>query len=321
MKRKFFKYIFFVFCSIYVNNLIAQDPVFSQVQNTISVFNPALTAAGIHKGIVRFKFRDANGGKGTVLNNATFLNFERKFKKDLAQDYFALGGSFLSERIGSGLMVQNSATLSGAYYNAFNEDGNNGLSVGMSITYGNKMLDMSQVKTQDMFGSFGFPSSTSADPAASNFKLNYVYLNAGIGYDFILSEDDLFHIGAAMFRINRPKDSKFGNSKMDSRWVLESKYKKFINDGESIEFLANHQQITKSSITTIGAMYNKLLLDDAHQIEFGLFHRINYAIIPYIGIGINKAKFGLSYDVTMAKQKSLLNSMPTIELTCSWSLN
>ncbi|MBP6000282.1 MAG: type IX secretion system membrane protein PorP/SprF [Sediminibacterium sp.] len=319
--RNFYTYILVCFCFLQMNQALAQDPIFSQVQNSASVFNPALTGAGVQKRVVRFKYRDANGGKGAVLNSVAFFNMEQKIKMASGNDYFALGANVLSEKIGGGLLVQNSATLSGAYYNAMNEDGNNGLSAGLSITYGNKMLDMAQVKTQDMFGSFGFPSTTSLDPAAANYKMNYLYLNAGIGYNFKLGENDLVHLGTALFRVNRPKDSKNGNSKIDSKLVFESKYKKLINDDESIELIANHQVIANASITTVGAMYSKLLLDDAHLIELGLLHRVNYAIIPYVGIGINKAKFGLSYDVTMTQYKNLLNSMPTIELTFSWDLN
>lgn len=319
--KKTFKYIFIACFVLQMNYVLAQDPIFSQVQNTASIFNPALTAAGFQKGFIRFKYRDANSGKGAVLNTVTFFNMEQKFKMRAGQDYFAIGGNVLSEKIGGGLLSQNSATISGAYYNAMNEDGNNGLSVGLSVTYGNKMLDMSMVKTQDMFGSFGFPSTTSLDPAAVSYKMNYLYLNAGIGYNFKLSDNDLFHIGSALFRVNRPKDAKIGNSKMDSKLVIESKYKKFINNDESLELIANHQLIAKNSITTVGAMYSKLLVDDVHLVELGLLHRVNYAIIPYVGIGINKAKFGLSYDVTMTQYKNLLNSMPTIELTLSWNLN
>lgn len=319
--KNLFKYISLIFCVLSFNDAVAQDPIFSQIQNTPSLFNPALTAAGVQKGVVRFKYRDANGGKSAVLNSVAFLNMEQKFQTQSEHDYVAIGGSFLSEKIGGGLLVQNLATISGAYYNAFNDEGTNGLSAGMSLTYGNKMLDMSQVKTQDMFGSFGFPAATSADPAAANFKMNYVYFNAGVGLNIQLGENDLFHIGTAMFKVNRPKDAKNGNSKMDSKYVLESKYKKFITNDASLELIANHQIIAKTSITTVGGMYSKLLVDDAHLVELGLLHRINYAIIPYVGIGINKAKFGLSYDVTLAKQKNLLNSMPTIELTFSWSLN
>lgn len=319
--RNFYTYILVCFCFLQMNQALAQDPIFSQVQNSASVFNPALTGAGVQKRVVRFKYRDANGGKGAVLNSVAFFNMEQKIKMASGNDYFALGANVLSEKIGGGLLVQNSATLSGAYYNAMNEDGNNGLSAGLSITYGNKMLDMAQVKTQDMFGSFGFPSTTSLDPAAANYKSSYLYLNAGVGYNFKLNNNNLFHVGAALFRVNRPKDSKNGNSKMDSKLVFESKYKKLINDDESVELIANHQMIANASITTVGAMYSKLLVDDVHLIELGLLHRVNYAIIPYVGIGINKAKFGLSYDVTMTQYKNMLNSMPTIELTFSWDLN
>ncbi|MFM1972826.1 MAG: hypothetical protein RL185_1508 [Bacteroidota bacterium] len=319
--RNFYTYILVCFCFLQMNQALAQDPIFSQVQNSASVFNPALTGAGVQKRVVRFKYRDANGGKGAVLNSVAFFNMEQKIKMASGNDYFALGANVLSEKIGGGLLVQNSTTLSGAYYNAMNEDGNNGLSAGLSITYGNKMLDMAQVKTQDMFGSFGFPSTTSLDPAAANYKSSYLYLNAGVGYNFKLNNNNLFHVGAALFRVNRPKDSKNGNSKMDSKLVFESKYKKLINDDESVELIANHQMIANASITTVGAMYSKLLVDDVHLIELGLLHRVNYAIIPYVGIGINKAKFGLSYDVTMTQYKNMLNSMPTIELTFSWDLN
>ena len=318
--RNFYTYILVCFCFLQMNQALAQDPIFSQVQNSASVFNPALTGAGVQNRVVRFKYRDANGGKGAVLNSVAFFNMEQKIKMASGNDYFALGANVLSEKIGGGLLVQNSTTLSGAYYNAMNEDGNNGLSAGLSITYGNKMLDMAQVKTQDMFGSFGFPSTTSLDPAAANYKSSYLYLNAGVGYNFKLNNNNLFHVGAALFRVNRPKDSKNGNSKMDSKLVFESKYKKLINDDESVELIANHQMIANASITTVGAMYSKLLVDDVHLIELGLLHRVNYAIIPYVGIGINKAKFGLSYDVTMTQYKNMLNSMPTIELTFSWDL-
>ncbi len=317
--KKVIKKILIVLCLFGFIKSNAQDPIFSQIQNTLFTVNPALTGARALNNIIGINYRNLNIGNGTIINSTTAANYEHKFKKSTGNDYFAVGGNFISEQIGSGLLKKNSTTLSGAYYNSFSDDGASGLSLGLSLTYGNRLLDLEKVKTQDMFGSFGFLAATSTDPAAFDYSMNYFYTNVGIGYDVRLNEKDKFHIGAAIFKANRPRDSKSGEAKVAPRYAVESFYKKQINNEEELELIANHQILESNSITTVGVLYKKLLVDKEHLLELGLFNRVNDAIIPYVGMSLNNAKLGVSYDASISKHKNALSAQSSIELGFVWT--
>ena len=65
--------------------------------------------------------------------------------------------------------------------------------------------------------------------------------------------------------------------------------------------------------------YGKLLFDNEHLIEVGVLDRVNDAIIPCVGFGINNLKFGISYDVVTNKSYTIYNAQSTGELSFVWN--
>lgn len=264
---------------------------------------------------------------GTSMFKTTALSYERKLIKanSTSKDYFTVGGLFLSEKMGNGLLTQSFGNITTSYFNALNEEGTTGISAGLSLTYGNRMLDMDKARTQDMFGSYGFTNTGyTNDPSLANINVNYTYVNAGIGYDAKISEKDQFHIGGAMYRVSKPKETKVGNTNLDPRYVLESRYTKQLNKNESLELVGASQWMSARNFTTVGLKYGKLLADNEHLVELGVLNRINDAVIPYLGFGINNGgsnlKLGLSYDIVVtSKQRTIYNAQSTAELSFVWS--
>jgi type IX secretion system PorP/SprF family membrane protein len=303
----------------------AQDPIYSQFYSSPLSLNPALAGSNLKlNNRVSVNYRNLLSANGISMFKTTAISYEHKFKKAGTNDYFSVGGLFLSDKMGNGLLSQSYGNITTSYFNALNEDGTTGISAGLSLTYGNRMLDLDKARTQDMFGSYGFSNTGSSnDPSLANINVNYLYANAGLGYDARISENDKFHIGAAMYRVSKPKETKLGSTNLDPRYVVESCYKKQVNKNESLELVGASQWMSTRNFTTVGLKYGKQLADNDHLIELGVLNRINDAVIPYLGFGINNGgselKLGLSYDIVTSKERTIYNAQSTAELSFVWS--
>lgn len=309
------------------NNAIAQDPIYAQFYSSPLSLNPALAGSNSKQNNrVSVNYRNLLSPNGSSMFKTTALSYERKLIKanSTSKDYFTIGGLFLSEKMGNGLLTQSFGNITTSYFNALNEEGTTGISAGLSLTYGNRMLDMDKARTQDMFGSYGFTNiGSTLDPSLANVNTNYTYANAGVGYDAKISSKDQFHIGAAMYRVSKPKETKVGSTNLDPRYVLESRYTKQLNQNEAIELVGATQWMSARNFTTVGVKYAKQLSDNDHLVELGVLNRINDAVIPYLGFGINNGnnnlKLGLSYDIVTSKVRTIYNAQSTAELSFVWS--
>jgi type IX secretion system PorP/SprF family membrane protein len=308
-------------------NAKAQDPINAQYFTSPLSLNPALAGSKLNlNNRVSLNYRNLLSNGGISLFKTTSLSYERKLTKSdsFNKDYFAIGGMFYSEKMGNGLLTQNFGNFTTSYFNSLNDDGSSGVSAGISVSYGNRMLDIDKAKTQDMFSSFGFsnPGGT-MDPSLSNINVSYIYANAGVGYDAKITEKAQWHFGAAMYRASRPKETKLGNSKLDPRYVLESNLTQQLTSTESLEFLGTSQWMSSKNFTTLGVKYAKAL-DVQHLLEFGVLNRIRDAVIPYVGLGLNNGennlKFGLSFEIVTSKLRTIYNAQSTAELSFIWTL-
>jgi type IX secretion system PorP/SprF family membrane protein len=310
---------------VLTNTANAQDPIYSQFYSSPLSLNPALAGSNLKQNNrVAVNYRNLLSPNGTSMFKTTAMSYERKLIKGNNKDFFTIGGLFLSEKMGNGLLTQSFGNITTSYFNALNEDGTTGISAGLSLTYGNRMLDIFKARTQDMFGSYGFTNIGSTnDPSVSNINVNYTYVNAGVGYDARVSSKDQFHIGAAMYRVSKPKETKVGGTNLDPRYVVESRYTKQVNNNESLELVGATQWLSARNFTTVGVKYGKQLPDNDHLVEVGVLSRINDAVIPYLGFGItngtNNLKFGLSYDIVTSKVRTIYNAQSTAELSFVWS--
>ena len=308
------------------NKVYAQDPIFGQFNTSTLTLNPALAGtASKSNNRVAVNYRNLLSPNGVSMYKTTAVSYERKLLKGSAdsassKDYFSIGGLFLSEKMGNGLLSQSFTNFTTSYFNALNADGTTGISAGLSVTYGNRMLDFDKAKTQDMFGSYGFTQTGSTlDPSLSNVNVNYLYMNAGLGYDVAIGKKDAFHIGTAMYRVSKPKETRNGSTNLDPRFVIETKYSKELSSSASLELIGTTQWMSDRNFTTVGAKYAKLLADKENAIEIGLLNRVNDAIIPYFGFGAGNLKLGLSYDIVISKVRTIYNAQSTAELSFVWA--
>ena len=78
----------------------------------------------------------------------------------------------------------------------------------------------------------------------------------------------------------------------------------------------------KASDITIGGAYGIQIGEDKRQeVDFGLWHRVKDALIPYIGYQLAGFQFGLSYDYTVSKIKTAGQVRNGYELTLIYTGN
>lgn len=140
--------------------------------------------------------------------------------------------------------------------------------------------------------------------------------NAGVLYNY-KHDYDAFFGGIALYNTFRHNESADLNSfKTPMRISVLSGGHLAIGYDQTLYASINYMNQAKASEITIGAAYGyQLGADKIQEIDFGIWHRVKDAIIPYVGYQLNGFQFGISYDCTISKIKTGALSRNGYELT------
>jgi type IX secretion system PorP/SprF family membrane protein len=140
------------------------------------------------------------------------------------------------------------------------------------------------------------------EPIAYN-SVTYLDLQLGLNYAYFPSENAYFNAGFSVMHINRPKESFFSESAVDTR--LQPRYTVFLNGS----FKVNDQWIVNpnvyvskmgtawETVAGLNAHYN-LSGDGGSQLIGGIYLRLKDSFIPMFGYQWNNLSATVSYDAT-----------------------
>jgi type IX secretion system PorP/SprF family membrane protein len=305
-----------------VKQSYGQDPAFSQFFSSPLNVNPALTGNINGDWRVISNFRDQWIGPASPYTTGT-ASFDRKILQHKMpgvpeDDIIGVGGMLMYDYAMDGIVKSTYASLNLSYSIKLSQEPSiHRLTAGFGGSYGKRFVDFSRLDFEEQFTGFGFNTSLpTGEMALSNMKGN-LSVNSGLTYS-IRSEKRNFDIGAAMFHINKPKQTflKDENQRLAMREVLHANFETFLNDYFVLNVNAIYQNQDRARYYSAGAAVGHFFGEQQDMmINAGLWYWSKNAIIPYVGLVYKDMQFGFSYDVTISSLREARRKPSTWEVS------
>lgn len=321
------KFLFYLFVSyfIFVNQLVAQDFIFSNYSYAGYYINPALPSLVEEDIRVQSKFRGqwetfANAYK-TVTTSVDFnpLNIDTRFcgKK------LVISPQIIQDMSGSLKMSVTSLNLNIAYSQFLDKHYKSQLMMGLQAGYSFRSIDLSKAKVGSEFFNSGETVQLS-DPHLMS-KSNYINLAAGLGMAFYPNNHFNYSIGASAYNLLGQNITFYdnGESKENARYVgyFNTNYR--FNDINSLNGYLIFQMQGPFKSYTGGATWGMNFGKQQHgewvnEMFFGGGIRWNDAIIATLGYGNEKFTFAFNYDFNYSKLIRSSRSVGAFELSFAY---
>lgn len=306
----------------------AQDIHFSQFDVNVTTLNPGYT------GVMKGDFRVANNYRnqwGTV--STPFSTFSAAYdmnvlnkKQNKGLSDIGIGVGFFSDKIGTSNLSQNQFNLSLSAIQQVNFDTK--LSLGLQGAYNQQSISMDNLTWDTQFVGHQFNESLPSQELFGNSKSNYIDINAGL---LLVNEswDNRFTLGVAMYHINSPKRRLFSGEKLPPKMVGHASYEFKLGRSTSSRSIIPkllYTRLRKHDEILVGAVYRDFLKQASKYtrfstetyIEFGLYYRVQDAIVLYTGMHYKRFQFGVSYDSNISKLSVASNTIGGFEVSLSY---
>ena len=301
--------------------LHAQDPTFSQFFSSPLNVNPALTANinSDWRAITNYRSQWMNATSPYVTGTISYdTKVQSKNVYTEAGNYVGLGGMLMFDRAMGGIANSIFASLDLSYHIKIIDGATqHRLGIGFAGMYGRRSVDYRRLDFEDQYTGFGFNTNLpTGETALSNMKA-FLSASAGLTYS-ITGENSNFDIGAAMYHVNRPRQTflKDDNQRLAMRKVAHANFETYINDRTILNVAAIYQQQGPATYLSAGGGIGYYLGDDKGPIiNAGVWYWKENGFVPYIGLVKNNFQFGFSYDVTTSKLNESARKPSSVELS------
>jgi type IX secretion system PorP/SprF family membrane protein len=302
--RKFLGLAFFIFSAFPAREVQAQGMHFSQYYNAPLLLSPANTAlmpendyrAGVQ---YRNQWSQVPATFNTISAYADF----KTLKGYDNTNWLGIGGAFFSDRAGTGDLALTTLQLSAAYHLQL---GNYSMiSVGLGIAYAQRSVNFSKFTFDNQWDGFSFNRQ---NPNGENFtfqKTSYADFSGGLNYAFFPNENVYLKIGLSMLHVNRPNESFYHmDNKIGMRPIANVDLLYKLNSGWIAEISGCYTQQKSASEILYGVQVSSNVTPQEARpnvLIFGLYHRLDDAIIPMAGFEWNNIKVLASVDITLSE--------------------
>lgn len=306
----------------------AQDIHFSQFDVNVTTLNPGYT------GVMKGDFRVANNYRnqwGTVSTPFTTFSvaydmnvLNKKQNKGLTDIGIGLG--FFSDKIGTSNLSQNQFNFSLSAIQQVNFDTK--ISLGLQGAYNQQSISMDNLTWDTQFVGHQFNETLPSQELFGNSKSNYLDINAGL---LLVNEswDNQFTLGAAVYHINSPKRSLFAGEKLAPKIAGHASYEIKLGRSMSTKSLVPKLLYTrqrKHQEILVGLIYRNFLKQASKYtrfstetfVDFGVYYRVQDAIVLSAGIHYKRFRFGVSYDSNISKLSVASNTIGGFEVSLAY---
>ncbi len=320
MKRSVLLYII----SLITLTVEAQDPHFTQFSAAPFSVNPAYT--GVFNGTARFmsNYRQQWANLVDPFTTTVVAGDVKVGRIDAEMDQhpFNVGIQFMQDKSMAGAFKSNYGGLTASYHVNLDAAENQSIGAGLSINYGNRRIDFSDISFDRQFTSGGYNLSLpSGEAAMQNMKPFY---SVGAGLLFRSSNPisgTFFDAGFSGYHFNKPIQTVMDdpNQVLPIRWSGQVTFQQYISDVNLLNIRALYQQQAEVSYLLAGFSYGRLFGDDEEKmIGAGLWYRSGESFAPYAFIESNGLQIGFSYDITYNNLKKVLSPASSFELSLQW---
>ena len=282
-----------------------QDPHFSQFFVSPMTLNPAYT--GKFDG--EYRFSGNYKKQWPTINNAftsstAAIDFGILKNNVPEHDTWGIGFMALNDQSGNKILNNSYFTISTAYTKSLDEDGLHQVTVGFQGGFVNKRLDLRRADLEDELTSLGFTGITAEAFGTNPFAINYFDLNTGFMYALSTDGDNSFYIGASVYHVNRPSETFYGGSYLlNQRTTVHGGAYLPMGENKSLNISLMHQTQGAARETLLGGAFSYNVngsYENPLELHAGGWYRLGDAIIPYIGLEVNRFRFGVSYDINQS---------------------
>lgn len=300
--KKFLLHITIIFLSLTAR---AQDPHFSQFFMAQQLMNPASVGTTSEGWRISSNYRKQWGNAGTPISTAT-VGMDWKMN-DRGEEASHLGGGIMLMADQSMNNAFKSVYASGslAYHARLSEKQQLGL--GMQASFGNRRIDYSRLTFGEQFTSGGFDMSLPSGEMAISKMKSFISLGAGLLYRYQYDYINL-DFGVSAFHVNKPAQTyvQDENQVIPIRWTSHVNIDYVASELVILNAGAIFQQQAKQQYVTVGGAVSLDISggERANMLTVGGWYRSGDAVYPYVGILKGDLQFGMSYDITVSKQKT-----------------
>jgi len=291
----------FIILTVFVLNTTAQDPLFTNTQQSLLYLNPSF--AGSNGGI-RTQSIYRNQCPNLSSPYVTFYNGFDMYLKKLKGGF---GLTYQRDDQAKGTLITDRIDLTYAQHFSLLE-GKLKITPSIQATYMHLSLDKTKLNYGDMINErYGIVWNTnSAIPSQSKKNIDF---SSGLLINF-----KNFYFGTSIFHFNQPDIGLLGSFKLPYRLSIHSSYNFHIYEKMLLNFFANYQQQQYFNFLRLNA--NALF---AKHFIIGL----SYASYYYntginLGYRTNFFALNLEYDISVSKLSG--NTAGSWELSASFNL-
>jgi type IX secretion system PorP/SprF family membrane protein len=320
---------------IFWSDLFGQDFHMSQVDQTMSMLNPALTSN--FNGFEKFSLQHRNQwlGAGTqFMTSYGMAEFSIGKNKKMNKSFAGIGVYFSNDVGGDSKISLKSGgiTLSG------NLPLSNGqwISGGLQTAFNSRSADFSRLLFYSQWN--GVQLDPSIPSGEENQFNSFTYLDAGAGLAYNYKPDlkstlgndqTQFQLGVSVLHANRPnlRFNTYTNDRLYAKLCIHSNFKYGISNVSALEISAVQFFQGKHKETNIGVFFRNRLkessrvtsLVNGQYFTVGTYFRVSGALTPYVAIDMGPFKLGFSYDYELGKVASAYKH--SIELSMSYLIS
>jgi type IX secretion system PorP/SprF family membrane protein len=303
-------YSIIILLVFFVSTAFAQDKHFSQYFASPLTLNPAYT--GKFDGNFRLSANHRNQWPG--INNAFVtstvgIDGSIASKRIRETDRLAVGVLGYTDRNGNGILSLNAGAVSVAYHLALDEDGYHQLGLGFQGAYVSRRLDITKAVFEDQLTPLGFTGVTSEVFTNNQINKNYLDINTGLMYTGSTDGENSFYLGAALYHVNRPKESFRGaNFQLPARFSITGGGIYPVNPMLDMHASALFMQQAGANTFNVGLAAQVYVKRNEYEPNVSLYggawYRFGDAVIPYIALEFSNMRVGYTRDFTTSSLAS-----------------
>ncbi|NTW34111.1 MAG: PorP/SprF family type IX secretion system membrane protein [Bacteroidetes bacterium] len=317
-------YIFLIL--LFSLSLKAQDIHFTQYYNGPLNVNPALT--GFFKGSQRFTLQNKTQWRSVTTPFQTIAaSFDMPvIKRFIKRDIFGGGVAVFRDQAGDSKFGTTQINFSFSYIKPLSRISKQFVSFGIQAGVAQRTIDYSKLIFDNQYDGSAFNSGLDNNEQFAKNNFVFLDLSAGASWYCIVQKNFVINAGAAMFHINMPKQSMFGNNniRLDPKLVLHGGTQLGIsNKFQLIPSLMFMKQGAYSEFN-IGSLAKFIKVPNGGKymaLSLGMFYRYGDALNFVAGMDYKDIFAGLNYDVNLSKLLPASNAKGGLELSLVYIIN
>ncbi|MFN4830541.1 MAG: PorP/SprF family type IX secretion system membrane protein [Sphingomonadales bacterium] len=303
----------------------AQDPHFSQYSQAPFTVNPAFT--GVFEGNARLMSTYRQQWASLVDPfTTTLVSGDVKlgsYYPGYGQHPFNVGFQVMTDRSMGGAYKSSYAGFTTAYHVPLDaEESNTSMGVGLSLNYGNRRIDYSDISFDQQFTSGGFVLTLPNGETALQAMKPFISVGAGI---LFRSQDEasgtFVDVGFSGYHFNKPQQTFMNDSTqfLPLRWSGQLSFQKYMSEVSYLQVQALYQNQASVNYLLAGVSFARLFgNENRSQVGGGCWYRTGESFIPHVFVEYSGLRVGVSYDLLHNGLKS--NRVPTnaVEFSLQW---